>query len=148
METPAGGGSAARAASHAAKRTELAAAETRSTVARVGLVGKAMLYGIFALISINLATNSGSTTTDGAIENLARGSFGRVLLIVLTIGLIALVGWKALQAIAGDPIEGSDASDRAVFALKGLSYLGVATASVAVLIANWSDSSTASSGGR
>ncbi len=147
MATSRGGASPGRAVSDAANRTELVAAETRSTIARVGLVGKAMLYGIFALIAVNLATNSGSTTTDGAIENLASGSFGRVLLIVLTVGLVTLVAWKALQALAGDPVEGSEASDRAKFALKGLSYFGVAAASVAVLVANWGGGSNSSGGG-
>lgn len=51
--------------------------------------------------------------------------------------LIALVVWKVSQAIAGDPVEGSDGSDRAKYAVKGLLYSGAALASLSILIANW-----------
>jgi hypothetical protein len=127
------------------------AADWRSSVARIGLVGKALLYAMFGLLAIDVATGgSGSSSTAGAIERVAGGSTGQVLLIGLCIGLAALVAWKALQAIAGDPVEGSDTSDRAKFAAKGVVYAGALVAAVSVLIANWnggSSSSGSSSGG-
>jgi len=145
MATSSAASSSKGAAARVADRAASAAAKTRSTIARVGLVGKAMLYGIFALLAINVATNSGSTTTSGAIEGLARESFGQVLLVVLTVGLVTLVAWKLLQAVTGDPVEGSEVTDRAKFALTGLSYAGVAAVAVAVLVANW-EGSTSSAG--
>ncbi len=123
------------------------AGDVRSSIARAGLVGKAMLYGLFALLAINIVTGSGSSSTQGAIERVAQGSFGRVILVALTLGLVGLTAWKVLQAIAGDPVEGSDPSDRLIFALEGASYAAVAAAAVGVLISNWSGSSSSGGGG-
>lgn len=123
------------------------ASTARSTVARAGLVGRAMLYVVFGLLAVDIARGSGgSSTTQGAIEDFAGGSYGRVLLVVLCLGLTALVVWKATQAIAGDPVEGSEASDRAEHAVKGLVYGGTLVAAVSVLIANWNGSSGSGSG--
>jgi hypothetical protein len=134
-------------ANRVAEKGESAAAETRSKIARVALVGKAMLYGIFALLAVNVVTNSGSTSTSGAIEELARGSWGQALLIALTIGLVTLVAWRGLQAIVGDPVEGSDATDRAKYGATGLSYAGVAAIAIGVLMANWGQSTSSGGGG-
>ncbi len=106
-----------------------------------------MLYAIFGLLAIDIAQGSGgASTTQGAIERIAGDGYGRFLLIALCIGLLALVVWKALQAIAGDPVEGTEATDRAEFAIKGVVYAGALIAAVTVLIANWSSSSTSQSG--
>ena len=147
MVSPRQASSSTGAASDAVATTTSAAAEARSTIARLALVGKAMLHGIFALLAINIATNSGSATTTGAIENLARDRYGQFLLIALTAGLLALVAWKALQAIAGDPVDGSDLTDRATYGLTGASYATVAVAAVTVLVANWGGPTSPASGG-
>lgn len=65
------------------------------------------------------------------------------MLIALTAALIALVVWKATQAISGDPVEGSDGSDRASTRPRRLSTAarrGAALASLSILIANWGGS--------
>jgi len=106
-----------------------------------------MLYAVFGLLAVDIAQGSGgSSTTQGAIEDFASGSYGQVLLIALCLGLLALVVWKATQAIAGDPVEGSEASDRAQHAIKGVVYAGVLAAAVSVLLANWGGSSPSGSG--
>ena len=72
---------------------------------------------------------------------------GRFLLIGLSVALLALVAWKVLQAVAGDPVEGSDPTDRGKYALKAVTYGGLAATSVSVLIANWDSGSSSGSGG-
>lgn len=125
-----------------------AAADRRSSVARIGLVGKALLYLTFGLLAIDVATGgNGASSTAGAIERVAGGSPGQVLLIGLCIGLAALVVWKVLQAVAGDPLEGSDTSDRAKYAAKAVVYAGALVAAIGVLAANWSTGSGSTSGG-
>ncbi|MGB3352600.1 MAG: DUF1206 domain-containing protein [Mycobacterium sp.] len=110
----------------------------RSKVARVGLIGKGALYSLLGFLAINIALgNRDSATETGAIQTVAQAPFGKFLLIALTAALIALVGWKLLQAIAGDPVEGSEASDRAKYAAKGFLYGGAALTSLSILIANW-----------
>ena len=125
-------------------------ADWRSSVARIGLVGKALLYSMFGFLAIDVATGGrGSSTTSGAIERVAGGGAGQVLLIGLCAGLAALVTWKVLQAAAGDPVEGSDALDRAKYAAKAAVYTGALVAAISVLRANWGRSGSGSgSGGR
>lgn len=66
-------------------------------------------------------------------------------MIVLAVGLVALVLWKASQAVAGDPVDGSEATDRAKYAVKAFLYAGSAATAVTILIANWSSGSSGSS---
>ncbi len=127
---------------------ERTAADGRSTVARIGLVGRAILYLVFGLFAIDVVTGGGGAdTTEGALERFAGSGYGKALLIALCIGLVALVVWKGLQAAAGDPVEGSEATDRAEFAIKAVVYAGVLIAAVSVLAANWESSSGQASSG-
>ncbi len=126
-------------------RTQAGAA--RSSIARPGLIGRGLFYLLFGILALDLAFGS-SDSSQGAVERVASAPFGRWLLIGLTIALVALVVWKVLQAAIGDPVEGSEASDRAKYALKALAYAGLAATSITVLINNWdSGGSTSSSGG-
>lgn len=120
------------------------AGSARSAVARPGLVGRGLFYLVFGFLALDLAFGT-SDSSQGAVEQVASAPFGRFLLIGLTVALVSLVAWKVLQAIAGDPVEGSEATDRAKYALKALAYAGLAATSVTVLIANW-DSNAGSSG--
>lgn len=130
-----------------ASSAETRATDWRSIVDRVGLAGRALLYAVFGLLAIDIARgNSGEASTQGAVERIAGDGYGRVLLVALCIGLLALVARTITQALAGDPVEGSEATDRAEFAAKSLVYAGAFIASVSVLAANWA-SSSASSGG-
>jgi hypothetical protein len=63
-------------------------------------------------------------------------------LIGLCLGLAASVAWKALQAVAGDPVEGPDAFDRAKFAIRAVVYATVLAAAITVLLANIGASSS------
>lgn len=127
------------------------AGDVRSKVARVGLAGKGALYVLLGFLAIKVAmgdSSSASASKTGAIQTVAQAPFGKFLLIALTVALIALVVWKFSQAVAGDPIEGSDGSDRAKYAGKGVLYGGAALASLSILIANWGgDAGAVPSGG-
>lgn len=125
-----------------ARRT---AESARSSIARPGLVGRGVFYGLFAMLAFDLAIGS-SGDSRGAVEQVAGAPLGRFLLIGVTVALVALVAWKLLQAIAGDPVEGTEPADRVKYALKAIAYGGLAATSVAVLVANWdSNASPASS---
>lgn len=110
----------------------------RANVARVGLVGMGLLYALLGLLAINVATGDRATASrTGAVQAVAQAPFGRFLLIGLTVALVALVIWKITQAIAGDPVEGSEASDRIKYVFKALLFGTAALSAVAILIANW-----------
>ncbi len=134
--------------SDAAQQAESTASDLRSKLAPVGLIGKGLLYVALGFIAINVALgnrNSEDTSKSGAIERVAAAPFGKFLMIVLAVGLVALVLWKATQAIAGDPVDGSEATDRAKYAVKAFLYTGSAVTAVTILIANWSSGSSGSS---
>lgn len=122
----------------------------RSRVATAGLIGKGTLYTLLGFLAISVALgnrSAGSATETGAIQTVAQAPYGKFLLIALTAVLVALVAWKVLQAIGGDPVEGSDGSDRAKFAAKAVLYGGAALTSLSILIANWTATPAQSTGG-
>lgn len=114
----------------------------KETMGRVGLVGRGVMYSVIGLLAIQLALGDASeeASNSGAIEWIAQQPLGRFLLVALTISLFALAGWRLLDAALGDPVEGSEATDRAEFAIKGVFYLSLAIGALTATIANWSGS--------
>jgi hypothetical protein len=121
----------------------------KETLGRVGLVGKGVLYSVIGFLAIQLAAGDASTDTthNGAIEWIAAQPLGKFLLVGLTVSLFALAAWRLLDAVVGDPVEGSEPSDRAKFAVKGLIYGALATGALTATVANWNGSSSGSSTG-
>ena len=127
---------------------ERTAADWRANVARVGLAGRGVLYFVLGLFAVDVATGGVRTdTTEGAFQRFADSTYGKVLLLVLCLGLAALVAWKLLQAAAGDPVEGSDAVDRVGYAIKAVAYVALLAAAVSVLVDNWNSNTGQESGG-
>ena len=137
-------GMAARSARHAEQ------ADWRSALARFGLAAKGVLYAALGLLAINVASGeagSQTATRQGAIELVASQPFGQWLLGILTAGLFALAAWHIVQAIKGDPVEGSEASDRAKFAGKAIIYLGTATTALTLLMSRLGSGSAGGNSG-
>ena len=74
---------------------------------RLGLLAKGVLYGVVALIAIEVARGEERKTQDeeGAITALADQPFGELLLILLAIGLAGYTLWRLRIAILGPPGE-------------------------------------------
>lgn len=125
------------------------AESARSTAARPGLIGRGLFYLLFGLLALDLAFGSSGSSSQGAVERVASAPFGRFLLIGLTVSLLSLVAWKVLQAIVGDPVEGSEATDRLKYVFTAFAYAGLAATSITLLIVNWSsaDASSVPGGG-
>jgi hypothetical protein len=123
-------GRAESAARSAAVRAQTAVqGDWRSTLARSGLVAKGVLYGALGVLAIQVAlgdTSSDAASTRGAIELIASQPFGQWTLGLLTFGLFGLAIWQFILAAKGDPVEGSEAKDRAKYAGKAIIYLGTA----------------------
>lgn len=79
---------------------------------RVGLVAKAFLYATVGVLALGVALDVGGRTTDtaGALRTLARQPFGRVLLVLLVVGLLGYAAWRIAQASVDTDDEGDDAS--------------------------------------
>src|SRR6478752_7188595 len=110
----------------------------KETLGRVGLVGRGVLYAVIGLLALQLALgDSANASQAGAIEWIGSVVVGKVLLVGLTAALFAMAAWRFLDALLGDPVEGSEASDRARFVIIGAIYLSFAVASLTATIANW-----------
>src|SRR6185312_4163394 len=99
-------------------------------LARAGLVARGVVYGLIGILAIKVAFGSGGETTDqrGALQTIASGSFGTVL-VVVTIGLFGYALWRLVRAgIGHGPETGDDdAKDRISGVVSGIAYgaLGV-----------------------
>ena len=70
-------------------------------VARLGYASKAVIYGIVGVLAILAAVNRGGLFTDqsGALRMVLTRPYGRLLLVVLTVGLCGYAAWRLLDAV-------------------------------------------------
>jgi hypothetical protein len=105
-------------------------------LARAGLVARGVVYGIIGLLAFKLAVGSGGATTNqqGAFQDIARQSFGEVLLIAVAVGLAAYAAWRLVRAGIGHGSQEADSTfDRIAAAASGLVYSALCFTAVKVL---------------
>jgi hypothetical protein len=58
-------------------------------LARAGLVARGVIYAIVGVLAIELALGEGGKTTNqqGALQEIAKQPFGKVLLVLMIVGL-------------------------------------------------------------
>jgi hypothetical protein len=80
-------------------------------LARLGYASKAVIYAIVGLLAILAVLNRGGRITDtsGALRLVLTQPFGRMLLLVLAIGLCGYAVWRLLDAIADPDRHGKTA---------------------------------------
>jgi hypothetical protein len=80
-------------------------------VGRVALVTQGVLYVVVALLAVAVALgdHDAEPSQTGALESIARQPFGRALLVVMTLGLLAHAAWRVWLAIVGEPGGDDDA---------------------------------------
>jgi Domain of Unknown Function (DUF1206) len=108
-------------------------------LARVGLVAYGLVHLLIGWLALQIAwsaSDSKSADTSGALRTLADQPFGKVLLWLVAVGLVALALWQASEAIWGyRNHEGAKrVRKKATSWAKAVLYaaLGVAAASVAL----------------
>ena len=127
-----------------ARRTANNAATSRGVVAlaRLGYAVKGIVYIVIGILAILLATGHGGSATDQngalkAIYNSPLGEgFGRVLMVVITVGLFGFALWSLIQAVFDTDRKGHSAKGigaRLGYAGVGVSYalLGVGAYQIA-----------------
>ena len=79
-------------------------------LARAGYVAKGVVYAVIGILAIRAATSTGGKTTgtSGAFQSLGSNPFGKVLLILLAIGLLGYALWKLVQGIMDPEDKGND----------------------------------------
>jgi uncharacterized protein DUF1206 len=110
-------------------------------LARSGFVARGLIYGIIGILAIKLALGAGGTTTNqqGALKTIAHQPFGKVLLILVAIGLAGYAFWRFLHALLGHGPENSDSRFERVGALgSGIVYAGLCAIAVEILLGSGS----------
>ena len=113
-------------------------------LARAGFVARGLIYGIIGILAIKLALGVGGKTTNqqGALETIARQPLGKVLLILVAIGLGGYALWRLLHALLGHGPEDSDTAFERVAAFgSGIVYAGLCAAAVEILLGSGGNSS-------
>jgi hypothetical protein len=102
-------------------------------LARVGYAAKALLYITIGILAAQAAFGPGGRTTDtqGVLTAVHDMTFGRIVLLVITAGLLGYALWRVVEAIVDPDGRGSAFKGlalRAGFAIRGLFHgaLGVA----------------------
>jgi hypothetical protein len=115
-------------------------------LARAGLVARGVVYGLIGILAIKVAIGSGGETTDqqGALKTIAGQPFGKVLLILVAIGLAGYALWRLVRAAIGHgPETGEDdAKDRISGVVSGIAYAALCFTAVKILIGSSSSSSS------
>ncbi len=119
-------------------------------LARAGMVARGGIFLIIGLLALQVAADSGGTTTDqkGALAVVAQERFGKILLVVLAVGLAGYALWRFAQALLDTDDKGEDGKGWVVRASKlgsGVSYAILCATAVAILVGAGGGSS--SSGG-
>jgi uncharacterized protein DUF1206 len=113
--------------------------------ARVGYAAKALLYATIGVLAARAAIGAGGRTTDtrGAMATVLRAPFGRVLLLVIAMGLVGYAAWRILEAVADPERRGRDLKGlalRAGFFGRAVIHLGLAYTAVRLAIGQQSSS--------
>src|SRR5690348_12792205 len=114
-----------------AKREARSAATSPAVaaLARLGYAVKGVVYVVIGVLAILLATGHGGSATDqnGALKAIYASplgeGFGRVLMIIITVGLFGFALWSLIQAIFDTEGEGHKA--KGIAARLGYAFVGI-----------------------
>ena len=112
-------------------------------LARRGFVARGLIYGIIGILAIKLAVGAEGTTTNqqGALKTIAHQPFGKVLLILVAIGLGGYALWRLVHALLGHGPEDSDSGFERLAAFgSGIVYAGLCAIAVEILLGSGSSS--------
>lgn len=115
----------------------VSAGRTVDRLGRLGLVAKGVLYGVIAVLALQVAFGVGGDTVsqEGAIQAIARQPFGTLLLVVLALGLAGYALWRFAQAWydTGTQTGTRGRIQRVSFAVRGVIYTLLAVFTIRLL---------------
>jgi len=100
------------------------------SIARTGLVAKGIIYAIIGVLTFLAAFNMGGKKAGKlqVIDFLEKQTFGKVLLIIIALGLLCYAFWMLTQAIKDPENIGNNKKAKAKktgFFITGIIYLGI-----------------------
>jgi hypothetical protein len=115
---------------------------------RVGYAAKGIIYLLIGTLALRLAIGNGGALTDssGALRTIVQQPFGRALLAIVGVGILAYAGWEIAQGTADWKRQGTRAGalmSRGLTILKGAIYGLVGVQAVRMLMGGPSDSQDA-----
>jgi uncharacterized protein DUF1206 len=120
---------------------ELVRSDAFRWLARAGFAARGIVYVIIGILAIKLALGSGDTNASqqGALRTIAEQPFGKVLLILIAVGLGGYSLWRLARALLGHGPEGSDSGfDRVAAFASGVVYAGLCAIAVEILFGSGS----------
>ena len=117
-------------------------------LARTGFVARGAVYIVIGVLATKLAAGSGDAnpSQQGALKAVAAEPFGKVLLILIAIGLAGYAFWRLVRALLGHGPEGADRGlDRVAALASGVVYSVLCALAVEILLGSGGGSSNAKS---
>ncbi len=116
-------------------------------LARFGYVTRGFVYALIGILALLAAFGTGGETTgtNGALQIIVRQPFGKILLSLITVGLLGYVLWRFTQAIKDPGKKGSDCKGlilRLGYAASGLFYLAISFNAALFVLGNGSSGDT------
>jgi hypothetical protein len=136
MDAPAAPARHARSAADRVARTR-----QFEWLARAGLAARGVVYMVIGVLAVKLALGDGGKTTNqqGALKTIAQQPFGKVLLILVAIGLFGYALWRLVRAAVGHGLEqADDTKERVDSAFSGFGYAALFVTAIGILIGSGS----------
>ena len=105
-------------------------------LARAGLAARGVVYAVIAVLALKVAFGDGGKTTNqkGALQEIAQGPFGKVLLVLVAIGLAGYAIWRLVRAALGHgPEQEDDGKDRVAGLASGIVYAALCFTAIKIL---------------
>jgi Domain of Unknown Function (DUF1206) len=119
------------------KGDDFARTRTFEWLARAGLAARGVIYAVIGVLAIKVALGEGGETTNqnGALTEIAKQPFGKVLLILMAIGLAGYSIWRFVRAAIGHGVETTDDTKERIDSLvSGIGYAALCITAVAIIV--------------
>lgn len=116
-------------------------------IARVGYVAKGIVYAAIGVLAAQVALGTGGKTTGtgGALESVGSQPLGKIVLVLLALGLLSYALWKLVQGIMDPDEKGKDVQGivrRVAYGGSALIHLGIAFSALEELLGTEGQSTT------
>ncbi len=105
--------------------------------ARAGFVARGLVYTLIGILAVKLALGAGghAASQQGAFRAIAEEPFGKVLLVLVAVGLAGYALWRLTRAALGHGQESSDSAlDRLVALASGIVYAALCALAIEILL--------------
>ena len=120
-----------------ATSNEVARSPAVGWLGRAGLIARGVVYAVVGILALKLALGDGgkAASQQGALKEIARQPFGKVLLVLLAGGLAGYALWRLIRAVVGHGREDQDSGFERIAALaSGIAYGLLCATAIAILV--------------